>query len=235
MVERGARARARTAAAAKAWRQAVERVKELSWFGSGWSRIDQQAKDNKVYPVGGGLWSIVWSPQSAPQNPATEFRYTQDVIGVPEFAAPKVGARSKVVDLDVEIGPDPKGVLYALGAFSGGLALWVDKGELHYEYNLFEIERTSLKGSEPLPMGTVKTEVNTHIATLRGAADVTIRVNGKEVAKGQIPRTAALGFTANDAFDVGMDSYSPVSLAYFDRAPFAYNGKISNVHIKYME
>jgi arylsulfatase len=49
-----------------------------------------------------------------------------------------------------------------------------------------------------------------------------------------VPRTAKLGFTVNDTFDVGMDSYSPVSLAYFDRAPFKFNGSIERVHVTYL-
>jgi arylsulfatase len=193
----------------------------------------QEAESNFVFPVGGGLWSIVWSPQSAPHNPATEFKYTQDVTGVPEFAGPKVGARSNLVTIEAELKPDSSGVLYALGAFSGGIALWVDQGKLHYEYNLFEIERTRLESASALPTGKAKIEVETTIAAPRGAADVVIRVNDQEVAKGNVPRTAALAFTANDAFDVGMDSYSPVSLAYYDRKPFKFNGNIGKVHIQY--
>ena len=61
-----------------------------------------------------------------------------------------------------------------------------------------------------------------------------IRVDGKEVANGKVPRTAALAFTANDAFDVGMDSYSPVSEAYYDRKPFTFNGRIDRLHVKYL-
>ena len=50
-----------------------------------------------------------------------------------------------------------------------------------------------------------------------------------------MPRTASFAFTANDAFDIGMDSYSPVSLAYFERAPFKFNGDIAKVHIDYLK
>lgn len=193
----------------------------------------QEAQANLAFPIGGGLWSIIWSPQSAPQNPATEFNYTQDVTGVPEFAGPKIGARSNTVTIQVDLQPDAAGVLYALGAFSGGVSLWVENGKLNYEYNLFEIERTHLETSSPLPTGKTTIEVDTQIAVPRGAAQVTIRVNGQEVAKGTVPRTAVLGFTANDAFDVGTDSYSPVSSAYFDRKPFTFNGKIETLQIKY--
>lgn len=192
-----------------------------------------EAQSNQVYPIGGGLWSIVYSPQSAPHNPATEFHYTQDVTAVPEFAAPKVGSRSNLVTIEAELKPGSSGVLYALGAFSGGVALWVDNGRLTYEYNLFEIDRTRIESKGPLPTGKVKIEVQTTIASPRGAADVVIRVDGKETAHGSVPRTAALAFTANDAFDVGMDSYSPVSEAYYDRKPFRFNGSINKVYIKY--
>jgi arylsulfatase len=196
--------------------------------------FDSEAKSNLVYPIGGGLWSVIWSPQSAPQNPATEFHYTQDVTGVPEFAGPKIGARSNLVTVNVDLASDSSGVLYALGAFSGGVSLWVDKGRLGYEYNLFEIERTRLEPQTSLPTGKVKIEVETRIAAPRGAADVVIRIDGKEVAKTRVPRTAALAFTANDAFDVGVDNYSPVSQAYFDRAPFRFNGTIDKVEIRYL-
>jgi arylsulfatase len=197
--------------------------------------FDRAAKANDVYPVGGGLWSIIWSPQSAPQNPATEFNYTQDVFGVPEFAGPKVGARSNRVTVHADLTPDASGVLYALGAFSGGVAVWVDQGRLHYEYNLFEIERTRFETTAPLPTGRTTIEVETAIAAPRGAAEVVIRVNGREAAKGTVPRTAVLAFTANDAFDVGLDSYSPVSQAYFDRKPFRFSGKIDAVRIQYLK
>ncbi len=192
-----------------------------------------EAKDNQVFPIGGGLWSIVWSPQSAPQNPATEFNFTQDVVGVPEFAGPKVGARSNRVTVNTHIDANSEGVLYALGAFSGGVALWVDEGMLSYEYNLFEIERTQLTSSEKLPTGPVTIVVETVIPKPREAGTVSLSVNGRVVATGTIPRTAALAFTANDAFDVGTDSYSPVSMAYFDRAPFTFTGTIDSVNIAY--
>ncbi|MFC5610353.1 arylsulfatase [Variovorax soli] len=194
-----------------------------------------QAKENRVDPVGGGLWSIL-HPQYAPSNPATEFSYNQDVVGIPEFAGPKVGARSSIVTMDVELKPDSTGVLYALGAFSGGLSLWVDKGKLSYEYNLFEIQRTRIDAQGALPTGKVKIEVESRVAQGQraGPMDVVIRANGQEIAKGRVPVTAPLAFTANDAFDIGMDSYSPVSQAYFDRAPFKFNGRIGQVTIRYL-
>lgn len=199
--------------------------------------FNTDAEANKVYPIGGGLWSAVFHPEDAPSNPATEFDYTQEVVGVPEFAGPKVGARSNLVTIEAELGPDSAGVLYALGAFSGGVSLFVDQGKLTYEYNLFEIERTRLEAPVPPASGKVKIEVETRKVdkTHAGPLDVVIRIDGNEVAKGRVPRSAPLAFTANDAFDVGRDSYSPVSLSYFDRKPFAFNGKIEGLKVQYLK
>lgn len=198
--------------------------------------FDANAKANKVYPVGGGLWSVAFHPEDAPSNPAKVFDYTQEVVAVPEFTAPKLGSRSSLVSIDADLKPDSKGVLYALGAISGGISLWIEDGKLSFEYNLFEIERTRLDTTAPLPTGKVKIEVETRVASSvhAGPLDIVIRVDGKEVAKGRVPRSTSLGFTANDAFDVGRDSYSPVSFAYFDRKPFAFNGKINRLRVEYL-
>jgi len=129
------------------------------------------------------------------------------------------------------------GVLYAVGAFSGGLACYVKDGVLCYEYNLFEIQRTQIKAKEKLPAGKVQIEVESRMTAAKAAAplDVTLRVNGREVARGRVPVTAPLAFTANDCLDIGNDYGSPVSLDYFDQAPFTYNGTIGTTTMKYLK
>ena len=62
-----------------------------------------------------------------------------------------------------------------------------------------------------------------------------MRVNGKVVAEGKVPVSAPLLFTANDCFDIGTDLGSPVSLDYFDQAPFKFNGAIDHVHVRYVD
>ena len=118
--------------------------------------------------------------------------------------------------------------------FSGGLSCYVKDGALCYEYNLFEIQRTR-SAQEKLPTGKVKIEIETSYAIPQpaGPLDVTMKVNGKIVAEGKVPVSAPLLFTANDCLDIGADLGSPVSLDYFDNAPFKFNGKIERVHVKY--
>jgi len=197
--------------------------------------FNQDAQNNKAFPIGGGLWSTAFHPEYSPRNPLTEFHYTQDVNGIPEFNAPKLGSTSSLVTIDLEIGEGAEGVLYALGGYSGGLSLWIDDGKLFFEFNTFQIERTRLVWNGPLPTGKARIEVESHRKEGPAASiAVVIRVDGNEVAKGTVPRSPSLFFTTNDTFDVGMDSYSPVSEAYFDRAPFKYNRRIEKVFIKYL-
>lgn len=64
---------------------------------------------------------------------------------------------------------------------------------------------------------------------------VTLTVNGKHLWQGSIERSVPSIHTASETFDVGKDLWSPVSLDYFDRAPFAFNGKIERIHIGYID
>ena len=60
---------------------------------------------------------------------------------MPEFAAPGLGRESNHVTVDAELGENASGVLYALGGAGGGLTLYLDNGQLVYEYNMMIIER----------------------------------------------------------------------------------------------
>jgi arylsulfatase A-like enzyme len=191
---------------------------------------------NNGFPVGGGLFVPAVRPDLRVASPYTEWTFAGNMTRMPEFAAPALGNKENVVTIDAELPAGVNGVLYALGGFSGGLALYVMDGTLSYEYNLFEIARTQIKANDKLPTGRVKIEVETKYAVKRpaGPLDVSLKVNGVEVAKGTVPVSAPLAFTANDCLDIGTDLGSPVSIDYYDKAPFAFTGKIDQVLVKYL-
>ena len=82
-----------------------------------------EATKNKNLPIGGGLWTIMFHPEDAPSTPYTEWTFSGNIIRMPEFAAPKLGKFDNNVSMDVDVPANANGVLYALGAFSGGLSL----------------------------------------------------------------------------------------------------------------
>ena len=196
-----------------------------------------ESTKNKNLPIGGGLWSTaMFHPEDAPASTLTEWTFDGPLTRMPESAAPKLGKVDSLVTMNVDVPANASGVLYALAGFSGGITCYVKDGFLCYEFNLFEIQRTKLKSKNKLPTGKVKVEVESKLAAkIGGPMDVTLRVNGEDVAQGRVPAAMSLHFTSNATFDIGTDLDSPVSLDYFDQAPFAFNGAIGTTTIKYLQ
>ena len=194
-----------------------------------------ESTKNKNLPIGGGLWSTaMFHPEDAPASTLTEWTFDTPITRMPESAAPKLGKQDSLVSMEVDVPENANGVLYALAGFSGGITCYVKDGYLCYEFNLFEIQRTKLKSKDKLPTGKVKIEVESKLAAkIGGPMDVTLKVNGKDVAQGRVPTAMTLHFTSNATFDIGADLDSPVSLDYFNQAPFKFNGTIGVTKITY--
>ena len=191
---------------------------------------------NKGLPIGGGLWIPILHPELRLVPPYTSWTFPGAITRMPEVAAPALGNKENLVSMDVDVPENANGVLYALGGFSGGLALYVKDGVLSYEYNLFEIMRTHIKAKDKLPAGKAKIEVVTTYVERKpaGPLKVVLKVNGSEVASGVVPVSAPLIFTANDCLDFGIDLGSPVSVDYYDQAPFKFNGTIEGARVQYL-
>jgi arylsulfatase A-like enzyme len=190
-----------------------------------------EAKKNKVFPIGAGIW-LRLHPEDRIKTPFTKWNFDSSTTRMPEFTAPGLGRESNLVTVEVEIGEDASGVLYALGGASGGLSLYMDKGQLVYEYNMMIIERYIAKSESKLTAGKHKIEITTTIAKPGAPGEVVLKVDGGEVARTKLVRTVPAAFTASETFDVGTDLGSPVSLDYFDRRPFAFNGSIRRVDVE---
>ena|SRR3712207_6574477 len=154
---------------------------------------------------------------------------------MPEFCAPALGNRGNLVIIDLDLPAEPEGVLYALGGAGGGLTCYIDDGFLCYEYNTFIVMRTKLRSDRKLPTGKAQIQISTEYADARpgGPLDIVLTVNEYEAARGQVPVSAPLLFTANDCLDIGRCLGGSVSLDYYDRVPFPFNGDIHNVNVRY--
>ncbi|OBA85674.1 arylsulfatase [Mycobacteriaceae bacterium 1482268.1] len=195
-----------------------------------------EAARNKVFPVGGGLWVPVYHPELRVAPPYREWELSGDTVRMPETCAPTLGNKDNVVTIEAELPARANGVLYALGGVAGGLTCYLDDGYLCYEYNLFIISRTKIRTVAALEAGPTTITVRTRYAEKRpgGPLDIEMLADGEVVARGQVPISAPLLFTANDCLDIGRCLGSPVSLDYYDRAPFPFDGAIKRVHVAYV-
>jgi arylsulfatase len=154
---------------------------------------------------------------------------------VPELVAANIRSKNNVITVDAEYPDRANGVLLKYGATQGGIALFVKDGYLVYEYNSFGYSRTIVRSPQRLPAGqaTVSVELSMQSRMRAVAADVSMKINGNEVATGTVPQTGPAFFSHTSTFDVGRDVGPPVSLQYYDQAPFAFNGKIKDVAVRY--
>ena len=191
----------------------------------------KEAEENQVFPIGAGIWLRI-HPEDRIKTQYTSWHFDSTSTRMPEFTAPGLGRESNHVTVTADLGENASGVLYALGGAGGGLTLYMDQGKLVYEYNMMIIERYFARSPEKLSPGKHKIEVDTKIAKPGAPAEVVITVDGTEVARTTVKRTVPAAFTASETFDVGVDLGSSVSLDYFDRSPFAFNGKIESVIVE---
>lgn len=191
-----------------------------------------EAKENKVFPIGAGIWLRI-HPEDRLKTPYTSWVFDRTTTRMPEFTAPGLGRESSHVTIDAEFGDNASGVLYALGGASGGLSLFMDGGQLVYEYNMMIIERYTARSARKIAGGRHRIEVETSFMDKRplSPAAVVLKVDGVEVARTTVQRTVPAAFTASETFDVGVDLGSPVSLTYFDRRPFRFGGKIHKLEV----
>ncbi|BCN42947.1 hypothetical protein RE9414_12270 [Prescottella equi] len=194
-----------------------------------------EAARNSALPVGGGLWVAAIHPEQRISTPYTSWEFTGDIVRMPEFCAPALGNKDNRVTVELTVPERAEGVLYSLGANSGGLTCFMDDGYLCYEYNLFILARTKVRSPHPVPPGPHTIEVLTEYADPRpgGPLNIRLSVDGRPVGKTTVPVSAPLLFTANDCLDIGTSLGSPVSLDYRDRAPFSFDGRIERVVVEY--
>jgi arylsulfatase len=194
----------------------------------------QVAEENKVLPIGGGLFSPL-NPQEMKRTTNTEWILFEGMTRIPESQAPNVRNGNIRVEIEAEVPANVNGVIFAMGGYAGGVSLYALNGDLFYEYSALLLKRDNIKaGSLPVGNVTIALEMRTPLERAAPAA-VRFWINGKEAASGTVRRTVPGTFTASETFDVGVDTSSPVADAYFDNAPFAFEGTLKSLRFKNLQ
>ena len=195
------------------------------------ARFLELAEENQDLPVGAALWTRL-HPEDVVATPYKEWTFHGKTRRMPEFTAPGLGKKDNVLEMDLTTEENSTGVLYALGGASAGLTCYMDDGYLCYEYNLFIVERYTVKSEQKIPAGEHTIVVDTSVPRPGGPATISLEVNGEPVGKLTTKRSAPAAFTASETFDVGLDLGSPVSTSYSKRRPFAFDGKINSIRVR---
>ena len=194
----------------------------------------QVAEDNNVLPIGGSLYAM-FNPWDMKLSTNTEWTFFEGIKRVPELQAPNLSAGNLRAEIEATVPENVNGVLFAMGGYAGGASLYALDGILYYEYSAFLVRRYKIKVGA-LPAGDVEIafEMRTE-PEWGGPAELKFWINGKAAVTGELGRTVPGTFTVSETFDVGMDLNSPVSDAYFDTAPFKFEGSLKKLHFKYLD
>lgn len=109
-----------------------------------------------------------------------------------------------------------EGVIVTQGGAVGGWTLYCKDGRLRYCYNFFGIEHYIIGSDDTIPAGghQLRMEFKYDGGGLARGGDVTLYLDGKAVGKGRVDKTQPMGYSADEACDVGGDTGSPASPEY---------------------
>jgi hypothetical protein len=152
------------------------------------------------------------------------YTFYPGAVRVPEHVAPNTLNRSWAVDATIEIPANgANGPIVVMGGDTNGWSLYLDEGKPTFCYNLGAMEYTYIRAKAPLTPGkhVVRYEFEKLGKEPFGAGGAgRVFVDGKEVAAGNIPTTAAFGYSLDETFDVGCDKGAPVTNEYAALASF---------------
>ena len=101
-----------------------------------------------MFPIGAGIW-LACIPRIAIKTPYTSWQFDATTTRMPEFTAPGLGRESNHVDDRCRSWAKMlPGCCMPSAARRGGLTLYMDNGQLVYEYNMMIIERYVARSNE---------------------------------------------------------------------------------------
>jgi len=159
----------------------------------------------------------------------TRFTYFAGAYRIPESSSANIKNKSHVITAYVDRPGD--GVLVAAGGVVGGYSLFVKDGKPTYEYNWFGQQRYRVTSPERLPAGesTIRVQFNYDGGGIAKGGTVTLFVNDRKVGESRVDKTIYGRFSADETFDTGLDTGSPVSDFY--QSPFTFSGKLNRIEI----
>jgi arylsulfatase A-like enzyme len=167
----------------------------------------------------------------------THFLYPPGAIRICERSSPNTKNVHHTIAVEVDIPQGgAEGVLVCCGGIGGGFTVFMKDGKLHWEHNYYNEERYRVSSTETIPPGchVLSAEVKVDKEGKFGTGGtVTLRLGKKAIGNGRFEKQVAGYFTANEGFDVGCDTCSPVSELY--ESPFAFTGEIIKVMVDISE
>jgi arylsulfatase len=163
----------------------------------------------------------------------SEFTYQDPIVGIPLGTAPSTLNKSFTISAEITV-PEGggEGVLATQGGRFGGWALYLVKGKPVFTYNLLDLARPRIEAPQALSSGKHSVELVFAYdgPGLAKGGTAVLKVDGAEVAKGQLPHTLPFSLEASETFDIGSDTGTGVNDADY-LSPFPFTGQLVELKI----
>jgi arylsulfatase A-like enzyme len=207
--------------------QMPDKLKEMQ------ARFDQEAEKYQVYPLQNSTFARALAPRPSATAGQTVFTYSGEISGIPVDDAPNILGKSFTITAEVNIPQGGgEGVIVTEGGRWGGFGLYLLNGKPVFIYNFLILAMFRWEGQAPVAPGqhTIVFDFTYDGPGVAKGGTGVLKVDGEAVATHKIPHTIAFLMVADETFDVGVDTRTPISDDY--QVPFRFNGKIDKLTFK---
>jgi arylsulfatase A-like enzyme len=193
--------------------------------------FDQEAKKYNVFPLQNTTFARAIAPRPSATAGKTDFTYSGVVTGIPNANAPNILAKSFTVTADVEVpAGGGNGMIVTQGGAWGGFGLYILNGKPVFDYNMLILAQYRWEDPQILSAGkhTIVFDFTYDGPGIAKGGTGVLKVDGQEVATAKVPHTIAFLTVADETFDIGADTRTPVNGKDY-QVPFPFNGKINKV------
>jgi arylsulfatase A-like enzyme len=198
----------------------------------------------QVLPLDGTASARFIAPRPSQAAGRRIFNYSGSTVSIPGGNQPGLLNTSYTITADVDVPQgDANGVIASEGGRFFGWALYLLNGKPVYTYNLLDLKRTRLAGTEALTPGKHTIEYDfkynglgagtllyNNMSGVGQGGTGTLKVDGKVVSTGTLEHTLPMVKPLDDTFNIGSAGAAPVNDADY-KVPFKFTGTINKVTI----
>jgi arylsulfatase A-like enzyme len=192
-----------------------------------------EAKKYQVFPLDNSTIQRVLTPRPNPAGERNILTYSGTISHLPHAVSPHLLGKSYTITAEIEI-PDEnaEGMLVMQGGRFGGYGFYLLKGRPVFLWNYLNLERTRWEGPQLAPGKHTLVFDFKYLGLGFGKRGMgRLKVDGQLVARKWMRRTIPFMLQWDEAFDVGIDTGSPVDDQDY-QVPFKFNGKILKLTIE---
>ncbi len=171
-------------------------------------------------------------PSQLPGAPhaGLRYHYTPPIAHMPVETSPALDLGSWTLEASISrSSSEQQGVIFNRGSILTGVTCYIKDNRLHFDYHAYD-DWARIKSEVPVPVGDFVLGVSLQSESYNGPAQLTLTIDGQEVATGEVAVLQRRILFAHGEFDIGADKRSPVGDNY--APPFAFEGQIHTVDIE---